>query len=358
MPHLDDPEWERSRKRFAAWWVGEVEDRVLLQVTAPRPAAASPPAAAISLEQQWLDADWRMRAFEHQMSATHYGGDAFPYLETHIGPGTMSLYLGAQPELRPDTVWYGKCIEDIRAAEPPERDDNNPYWTFSRELASQAAVRLKGRALVALPDLIEGLDILASLVGTDKLLLYLVDAPDDVHRFQASLTESYFDFHEPLYNIVCDEHEGCCFSAFSTYAPSAMAKVQCDFSAMLSPAMFEEFVAPYLDEQCERLDYAVYHLDGPCCLQHLDILLSLPNIDAIQWTPGASEPHACWEGWVPLYRKIRKAGKSVMIRGGTPDCARKIVEELGPEGLDIMLWVQTPDEADSVVRQSFQWKKR
>ena len=359
MPLISSPEWDKSRERFAAWWERQAVDRVLLQVLAPSGECPPEPAPAPeSLEQRWLDADWRIRRFEWEMSRTFYGGDAFPYLDTHIGPGTMSLYLGARPEFGEGTVWYHPCIGDIREAQVPEPDPDNPYWRFSREFARQGVERLKGKALVSFPDLIEGLDTLASLMGNEALLLALIEAPDDVHRFQDALTDIYFDFHDPLYNIIRDRHGGCCFSAFQTYAPGPMAKVQCDFSAMISPEMFAEFAVPYLDEQCARLDYAVYHLDGPCCLQHLDLLLEIPSLDAIQWTPGAGQPSACWEGYIPMYRRIREAGKSVMVRGGTPEEARALVEELGPEGLDIAIWVDSPATAEAVVRDALRWRRK
>lgn len=354
------PDWDQSKKRFAAWWHGEAEDRVLLQVFAPRKDVkdVSPPADPTTMEELWLDVDRRIARFEYQMAHTYYGGDAFAYLDTNIGPGTMSLYLGAVPTFKPDTVWYGKCIDDITKAQVPAYDENNRYWQFSLQLAREGVKRLKDRALVSFPDLIEGLDTVSSLVGNDELLFYLVDAPQHVHRFQEKLVDTYFEYYDRLYEIIKDEDGGSCFSAFQTWGPGRVAKVQCDFSAMISPKMFEEFVVPYLARQCSRLDYSVFHLDGHCCLQHLDLLLSIKELNAIQWTPGAGQPLACDPCYISLYRKIRAAGKSCMIRGGTAEQARTIVEELGPEGLDIAIGVGSEEEADEVVRQFYSWCKR
>lgn len=348
--------WDESRKRFEAWWNQSVADRVLLQVYAPRKdAPATPEPLAGSLEEFWLDADFRIRRFEWELARTYYGGDAFPYLDTHIGPGTMALYLGAKAELGPTTVWYHPCIDDLSTARCPEPDEDNSYWVFSRQFARKAMQQLEGRALVSFPDLIEGLDTIASLAGTEPLLMALMDTPEVIHEIQGQLTDIYFEYHDPLYNIIRDPWGGSCFSAFQTWAPGPMAKVQCDFSAMISAEMFREFAAPYLEEQCARLDYSVYHLDGPVCIQHLDTLLGIRTLDAIQWTPGAGEHPACWEGYIPMYRKIRKAGKSVMIRGGTPEQAKHLVKELGPEGLDIALYASSEQEARAIVQDSFGW---
>lgn len=354
-------DWDRSRERFEAWWNRSALDRVLLQVYAPKaegPASVQQSAPPASVRDRWLDIDYRLAQFEQQMAHTYYGGDAFPYFETHLGPGTMSLYLGARPEFAENTVWYEKCYDDIAAAPEPRVDEDNEYWRFSQRIAKQAAERLRGRALVAFPDLIENLDTLSSLLGNHELLFYLVDKPEHVHRLQKPLVDVYLHYHTRLYEIIKDEAGGSCFSAFQTWAPGRAAKLQCDFSAMISPKMFEEFAAPYLAEQCRKLEYTVYHLDGECALQHLDILLSIRELDAIQWTPGAGRPSAGDACYYWLWDRVRKSGKSCMIRGATPDQARGLVETFGPEGLDIMVWAPTQQEADALVESAFAWRRQ
>lgn len=44
-----------------------------------------------------------------------------------------------------------------------------------------------------------------------------------------------------------------------------------------------------------------------------------------------------------------------MLLGVTPDEARALVEEFGPEGLDLVVSVGSQEEADELVKQSFHW---
>lgn len=358
MSLLNTENWDKSRERFEAWWSGEVIDRPLIQVIAPRKEFDGTPAPVPeSLEQRWLDADYRIRAFESTMHRTHYAGDAFPYLDTHIGPGTLSLYLGAIPGLGTDTVWYEPCVDDIPSAVPPVFDAHNRYWQATLDLSREGAERLAGQALVSYPDLIENLDTISSLFGNEELLLALIEYPEKVHEFQRAILPLYLEHHRRLYEIIGDEHGGSCCSAFSTYGHGRIAKLQCDFSAMISASMFEEFAAPYLAEQCRQLDHSVYHWDGVNALQHEEVLLSIDELEAIQWTPGAGQPGPGNRKWWPIYHRVRSAGKSLMLRGVTPSEAQALVEEFGPEGLDMMLWLSSQEEADEVVRQSFGWHK-
>jgi hypothetical protein len=120
---------------------------------------------------------------------------------------------------------------------------------------------------------------------------------------------------------------------------------------MLSPAMFEEFIAPELEELCEWLDGASYHLDGPGALQHLDRLLALKRLHAIQWTPGTGNPEGL--AWLELYQRIQAGGKGVII-SLPPDEVETAVRELRPEGLFIYTWAASPDAAEALLERATQ----
>ena len=359
MLHIDNVDWAKARERHEAWWHGQVIDRVLLQVFAPKNDVSPEPAPVPrDPEQQWLDPEFRMRVFEWNLNRTYYAGDAFPYFDTQLGPGTLSLFLGARPELMHNTVWYHPCIDDIPNATPPIFDKNNRYWQIVQELSRKGMERFAGRALVAFPDLIENLDTISSLFGNHDLLLALMDHPEKVHEFQEAILALYIEYHRRLYEIIKDDIGGSCFCAFHIYGKGRIAKLQCDFSAMISARMFTQFVVPYMEPQCRALDHTVYHWDGPCALQHEGPLFSMPSLQAIQWTPGAGQPSTGDRKWYPIYRRARAAGKSLLLLGVTPKEAQDLVEEFGPEGLHIITSVSSPEEADDLVRRSFAWRKR
>ena len=349
---LYNPNWENAKRSFTGWWNGTNATRPLLQVTAPldKPIEDIPaPPPPVSPDDQWLNAKLRMDTFEYNASRTFYGGDAVPYFDPQLGPGTMALYVGSPPTFKPDTVWYGKIHDDIRKAPLPEFDECNKYWQWSLKTAKEAVERFKGKALVSFPDLIEGADILASLVGTQELLYYMVDHPTHVHRLLERLTDLYFEYYDRLYEIIEDDRGGSCFSAFWVWGPGRTAKVQCDYCAMISPQMFREFVQPYLREQCRRLDHSVYHLDGPDCIVHLDALLEIEELKAIQWTPGVNQPSAGDKAWWPLFYRIIEGEKSVMALGVAPAGVEPLIAEFGPARLDIVTWCATEEEARALL---------
>ena len=80
---------------------------------------------------------------------------------------------------------------------------------------------------------------------------------------------------------------------------------------MISPQFFDRFVLPELKETCRILDRTLYHLDGVGALNHLDSLLSIEELDAIQWIPGNGKPEH--HEWTEVVQKIHNAGKNQQV---------------------------------------------
>jgi hypothetical protein len=95
------------------------------------------------------------------------------------------------------------------------------------------------------------------------------------------------------------------------------------------------------------VDHRLYHLDGPRALVHLDALLGTPELQAIQWVPGAGQSEIAQ--WFPLLATVQRAGKSLLIylRPGELDLvlAALRTHELRPAGLALDIGCADEDEA-------------
>ena len=85
----------------------------------------------------------------------------------------------------------------------------------------------------------------------------------------------------------------------------------CDFSIMVSTEMFREFFLPELLAEIAWLDRTVYHLDGPGALRHLDTLLDIGQLDAIQFVYGDGAKPA--SRWMHVFKRIQAGGKNLHI---------------------------------------------
>lgn len=297
------------------------------------------PESPSTIEARWIDPVYRCDKAEFEMANRHYPAESIPYFDTEIGPGSLGMFLGAQPSFSESTVWYSPFIDQ------PDSGDNlifnpqdNRWWDVHMALIDEGLKQAKGRYLVGVPDLVENLDTLAALRGEADLLYDLYDRPGWVHARLEEISEFWLQAFDLIYEKVRDEDDGNVFSAFRIWGPGKTAKLQCDFSVMISAEMFHEFVVPHLETQCRHLDYPMYHLDGTNALQHLDALLGINELKAIEWTPQAGKPQGGSPEWYDLYRRIKDAGKSVQAISVNVDEVVPLLDAIGPEGTFILIF--------------------
>jgi hypothetical protein len=352
-------DWAETWPRFIAWWQCQIVDRVALSVRAPRAVPlgpTEPPREPDDPFAYWTDPDYRLARAEATLNQTAYLGEAFPFFAPEIGPGSMALYLGSEPAFDKATVWYNPIWDSLERPPALRYDPDNRYLELNRRLIRESLRRGEGKYLTTLPDIIENLDVVASLRGTEPLLTDLLDYPDSVHSAQRQVLDLFFRYYDEVYDAVAPKTPGGGLaSLFQVWGPGRVAKVQCDFVAMISPRTFDEFVAPYLDAQCNRLDYSVYHLDGPNAICHVDSLLHIPKLNAIQWTPGAAFEGVGSPRWFDLYARIKAGGKGLLLLDVRPHEVEPLVRELGPEGLFIGTTVASEEEGRRLLEAARTW---
>ncbi len=359
-------DWTLAQQRLTAWWrhagpavsVMAPKDTPWAELAPPRyflpfcqPNAPRPPGLANgahivptppSHALVWTDPHIRLESALYAMAHTYYGGAAFPYFDTHLGPCTLAAFAGATPTFEDDSVWFQPCMSSLTDPPPLRFDEANPWWQKQMAIIAHGVAQAEGRFLVSVPDMIENIDILAALRGTTAALLDMALDPAGVLQRVRELNVLYHEAFARMHALVRDARGGNCVSVFDVWAPGKTAKIQCDLATMLSPAMFDELVRPGLEAQCAQFDFVLFHLDGSQAMQHLDTLLHMDCIDAIEWTP---EPGAPWGGspqWYDLYRKILAAGKSVQAVFVKPDEIAPLFNAVGSAGIFIM--TRTPTE--------------
>ena len=112
-------------------------------------------------------------------------------------------------------------------------------------------------------------------------------------------------------------------------------------SYMISAEMFAQFVLPTIQEDVAWLKHSIYHLDGVGEIKHLDALLALDKLDAVQWVFGDGQPGTMH--WLDLYRRIQSAGKRMMLLGA-PDEILAAMEILGGKGAYVNIAVSDREQ--------------
>ncbi len=337
--------WDESRRHYLDWWARKglvVSMWDHLPKDGPPHEEVPEPPPAKDRQQYWFDPQWRAAAIHYRLSRSSFLADIPPVANTHLGPGSLAAILGAELEGSEDTIWIHPRAGDGDAI---VLDAANRWWRLHLELV-QACKRLaQGRYYVGCPDLIEGLDTLAGLRGTQAVLLDTVDRPEELEQQLQAVNDIWFEVFDRLYAEINEEGE-MAFCYFSIWGPGRVAKLQSDISIMLSPASFRRFVQPYIREQCRRLDYSLYHLDGVGAIRHLDALLEIEELDAIQWTPGVGQPQGGDPQWYDLYKRIKAGGKSIMPAWVEVDELAPLLDAVGPEGVNLLMHFESEQDID------------
>ena len=340
---------EQTKQHYIDWWNHK---GIVLNMwehfqegVEPHADVPAPPAPK-DLDQKWFDPEWRAEYLDWYVAHSCLKADMLPVANTQLGPGSLAAILGGVFEGGEDTIWIHPdpdFNDDIRF------NPEHPNYLLHKALLKACKQKAQGNYYVGMPDLMEGMDVLAALKGTDKVLMDTVTQPEVLERQMQQINDIYFRVFDELYDIIREGDE-MAFCYFSSWAPGKMTKLQSDISTMISVEDYRRFVQPFIRQQCQKIDYTLYHLDGVGALHHLPALLEIDELNAIQWTPGVGEPQGGSPKWYDLYKKILAAGKSIMACWVTVDELRPLLDNIGGDGVHLEMDFHNEAEVEQAMR--------
>lgn len=195
------------------------------------------------------------------------------------------------------TVWYDAVISDPDGCPPLTFDPANHWYVLMDETLRRLATLADGNYMVGLPGISPNLDVLAELRGTSEIMMDFFDRPDWIKQKLEEIDAVYFEVYDRMYDIVKQPDGSSAFYPFMLWGPGKVTQLQGDASAMISEDMFREFMMPGLQRVAEWTDYSLFHVDGPGMIKHVDALLEIETLDAIQFTPGPGVPRGGDPHW-------------------------------------------------------------
>jgi len=350
--------------RFEDWWRRDNKGLPLMWVVARRDGANTPAPPPKNDEERYIGIDFKLGQIKADLANNLYLGDSYAQASSSIGPGSLAVYLGARPIFTNKTVWYEPCISDIEDRSPILFDPNC-YW-FKRHLDVLKTLKAAAREndyIVNIPDIVENIDILAALRGTEDILIDLMDDPEAVLQAINEIGEAYFPCYDLFYNALKPSEDISSYYCFCILGRGKTAKVQCDFSAMISPQQYRKFALPSLKRQIKQLNHSVYHLDGPDAIRHLPAIMEIEELDALQWTAGAGKPDGAAPVWYDIYDQVAAARKGMWVQiyeGGVDnwiDRADRFIDRYGTKSCYLIFPYMSEQNADKLMNHAIsKWK--
>ncbi|ONI37862.1 hypothetical protein AN639_08780 [Candidatus Epulonipiscium fishelsonii] len=299
--------------------------------------------------------------FYQEYQQTHtFKAEAFMDYKANLGPGSLALYIGCQPEFRWESLWYKEISEaDWQNIIHQEFTLEAPWIKKHYELIKQIKTLTAGKFFIPIPDIIESVDAMSALRGAQNLCYDFIDYEEEMIDLINKIDKYYLQVYDHFYNLLAPETGGSGYAGFKVWGEGKVAKMQCDFCALMNPYQFKEFVIPSMKLECTHFDKPFYHLDGVDAIKHLPSLLEIANLKAIQWTNGAGKPDGLWDGWYEdIYDKVIDAGKSlyILVENNNPDYCipgiKKLIDRYGTKALFIRFLDEMSEEtANKIIRE-------
>lgn len=343
-------DWDETKNVFESWWTGDL-NRPLIQII------SSKTQEKIDLDQ-WAflryhpNPDKALDVIFQQFSQTRYEWEAYPNVWVNLGPGAIAAFLGGDLnwDNRVNTSWFtgNFSLEDLAQA---EYDSENKWWKYTRQAYVTAVKRCRGNAMLAFTDLLDAVTVSAQLRGDFpvRLLKDMFVKRSMTKKAISRVHELFFRYFEESCRLIGVEEQG--YSTWTQlWSLQRHFTLQCDLIVYLSPRLFRAYVLPLIEEECLYFDRTNWHLDGPSSLTHLDDLLSIEELDCIQWIPGAGNPDSGDDCWVPLYRKIQEKNKKLQIYV-QPEKVMYILSKIDPKNVALNVTCSTQNQRGKLIKQ-------
>lgn len=349
--------WGETQQKFKNYWKRQNTGRPLMYVVARKENAQPLPGKLQiqDMQDKYMDAERMVARYRHYCENHLFLGESFPNMSADFGPGSVAAYLGSDIEFNDDTVWFTEFVEEWSEQPDIAYNPENTWLKKHLQLVQDCHRLANDDFYIAVPDLMENIDVLASMRGAQNIIFDLMDEPEEIKRRIEQVDDVYFRYYNQFYEIVKDTDDSSCYTVFQIWGEGKTAKLQCDFSAMISPDQFREFIQPSLRKQAKQLNNVLYHLDGPDAIRHMDALMEIDEIDALQWTSGDHGPDGTLEEWYVIYDKARAAGKSLWIKvytGEFDDWVKgvdKLVERYGSHSMFLHFPEMTEGQAAALL---------
>ena len=347
-------DWDKTQKRFEAFWECELVDRCCISIQAPRYSEKGYDQIELPEKYEdriayWTDGENILSRHIRLHESTYFAGDAFPTITLNFGPsGHAGFYKDMKFQFE-DSVWFFPLDIDWEAHDSALVFDQNSFLYNSMiNVAKYLADNNRDRYIIGNPHFSGDGDALAHLRGSQNFMVDLATQAPYIHPIMQNLQETWFRAYDAVHEIIkYANHNITAVSSFRVMGQGRVASTQCDLACMISNGQYEEYFLPYLKKQLAYVDKGFYHLDGCEQLRHLDSLLSIQELKAIQWQVVEGQPSPVH--FISELKKIQAAGKGIILFV-KDDELEPIMSELSSKGLFLSMNACSQQHADEIIK--------
>ena len=217
------------------------------------------------------------------------------------------------------------------------------YLEFTRMLTEVG----EGRFPVGQPIMRGPTDIVGTLLGQERLVYEIYDHPDEVRRLLRESAEIFLSVIREQKRLIDGFHGGSSMGFYDLWCPGDSIWYQDDLNALLSPEIYDEIVYPVHRMIPKDYEYSLFHLH-PASFFILDSLLTIEDLKVVQINKDEGGPSVA--EMMPVFRKVQEKKNLALWGSFSPEEVTLISEQLPPEGVYVMVAIETPEESVNYLR--------
>jgi hypothetical protein len=350
------PDYQKTRDRIEAFWEFDVLDRPVVMFHLPKPASecvSYPKSNHPDVTSRWMDSTYQAEMALASLSNQDFLGDTLPIAYPNLGPEVFSAFYGCPLHFGDyGTSWSDPILHDWEKADDLQLDWNSPYLARLIEMTDALLEIGKDKFIVGMPDWHPGADCIAAFRDPQNLAMDMITNKADVMRMLERITIDYFRIYDLFYTKL--RSAGMPITSWTPLVSEGKYYIPSnDFSIMVSKQMYDEVFLPGITAECRFLNHSIYHLDGPGALRHLDSILAIPELNALQWVYGAGNEGI--QKWMHVYKKAQSLRKGIQVTCRI-DEINLVMETLSPRGMFLSVdGVSDRDTAQNLLKALEQW---
>lgn len=269
-------------------------------------------------------------------SASAYWG--IPWLEAALGCPIVlsSAESGSIHAEKP--AWYQEP-DDL-----PKFDLANPWAQKAVEYLERIADRSTGRYPLATTRMRGISDLLAVLYGSQEMIFKMMAEPDEVKEACRKLCDFWIEFGRMQIERLPQYHGGIGSFYYNAWAPPGTIWHQEDAAALLSPALFEEFIKPFDEEIVRAFDGCIMHQHSTGYLpfnHYLELGFTALELHIDHGGPSA-------EQLVKIHKKILESTPLIIWGDLSEQDLDWAFSKLPAQGLAVITVVNSPQQAQTI----------
>ena len=279
------PDYEAVQQRIEGFWNLDVTDRPVTMFYLPKPVSEQiplPESNHTGPDDRWMDTTYQAELAYASLANQEFLGDTLPIAFPNLGPEILSVLYGCPLHFGDfGTSWTDPILHDWADADQIQLDWNSPYLKKLHEMTDALLEIGKGKFIVGMTDWHPGGDAIAAFRDPQNFAIDMLTNREDVLKLLGRIQDDYFRIYDMFFHKL--RAAGMPITSWTPLTSEGRYYIPSnDFSIMVSKKMYDEIFLPGIEAECKFLDRSIYHLDGPGALRHLDSILAIPELNALQ----------------------------------------------------------------------------